>query len=639
MKFKIIKHFLITAFLFLFIAESEAQIIKYNVNFIADSLKEHADAVIRYQQTDIKINNKNSADYYFKEVITILTENGEKFAYAKAYYDNKLTDFVSLSGKVYDNNGILQKTIKKKDIKDISLYSGFFSDNRMKYVGKPALTPPYTIEYEIKLHYNGFMNIETWMPVYSYNLAVEKAELNIMSPVNYFYRIKEQNFSGEKSEKTVKSIIHRTWQIKHIKPVLNEPFNYSLTELVPVIYAAPCDFTLEGFDGNMETWQNFGQWILNLNNGRDALPENTINEITTLVKNISDKKLKAKAIYEYMQNKTRYVSIQLGIGGWQPFEASYTDRNGYGDCKALSYYTQALLKTAGIKSYYAIVNAGGSAKPVMTDFPSLQFNHVILCLPIEKDTIWLECTSQKTPFGYLSDFTDDRNVLLITENGGKLVHTTSYPKNINTQIRKANIKLSCNGQINAEIYTNYNGLQYDNVSDMQDLPDVDKIKKIKERIALPELKLDSFKYENHKNSIPSADEYLKFTVKNYASASSGRIFLKPNLLNQKKYIPQKIEKRKSHIDLRFAYTDIDTLIYSLPENLIPEYIPDSVALKSEFGTFVSKTKLENNKLIYIRKIIMNKGTFPAKKYSDLRKFYKSIVKSDKQTCVFKITEN
>jgi len=639
MKFKIIKYLFISAFLFPFITESKAQIIKYSVDLIADSLKEHADAVIRYQQTDIKINNKKSADYYYKEVITILTENGENFAYAKAPYDNKLRDFVSLSEKIYDKNGILQKTIKKKDIKDISLYSGFFSDNRLKYTEKPALSLPYTIEYEMKLHYNGFMSIETWMPVYSYNLAVEKAELNIISPENYSYRIKENNFFGNKYEETYNSTIHRNWQVSHIKPVSDEPFNYSLTELVPVIYAAPCDFTLEGFEGNMETWQNFGQWIEKLNNERDALPENTINEIKTLVKNISDKKLKAKAIYEYMQNKTRYVSIQLGIGGWQPFEASYTDRNGYGDCKALSYYTQALLKTAGIKSYYAIVNAGNYAKPVITDFPSLQFNHVILCLPIEKDTIWLECTSQKIPFGYLSDFTDDRNVLLITENGGKLVHTTPYPKNINTQIRKANIKLTCDGQIKADIYTNYNGLQYDNVSYMQDLPDVDKIKKIKKRIALPALTLDSFSYENHKNSIPSADEYLKFTVKNYASTSSGRLFLKPNLLNQKKYIPKKLEKRKSHIDLRFAYTDIDTLIYSLPENLSPEYIPDSVALKSEFGTFFSKTKLENNKLIYIRKIIMNKGTFPAKKYSDLRKFYKSIVKSDKQTCVFKITEN
>ena len=65
-----------------------------------------------------------------------------------------------------------------------------------------------------------------------------------------------------------------------------------------------------------------------------------------------------------MQNNTRYISIQLGIGGWRPFEAAYVASKGYGDCKALSNYMYSLLKEAGILSYYTLVKAGAGEEDI-----------------------------------------------------------------------------------------------------------------------------------------------------------------------------------------------------------------------------------------------------------------------------------
>lgn len=610
---------------------------KYSVSLIPDSLKIHADAVIRFSQTDLNIRNNEDATYKIKKIVTILNKSGENHAYITAFYD-KLIKFVSLKGKYYDKDGFLVDVVKKKDIKDISNYEGLYSDNRLKYVEKPALNPPYTVEYEIELQFDGILSFPDWYPVNAYYLAVEKAILNVSSSSDYQYKTKEINFDKKKvSEVNVRNS-KNTWTIENMKPVIHEPYNYSLLNIVPSVLIAPVNFKLEGYEGKTDTWQDFGEWIYKLNKGRDQLPEETVSEIKNLIKDLKDDKEKAKAIYKYMQNKTRYVSIQLGIGGWQPFEASVTDANGYGDCKALAYYTKSLLNIAGIKSYYTIINAGRNASPLVKDFPSPQFNHVILCVPSEKDTVWLECTNQKIPFGYLGDYTDDRNALIITQNGGKLVHTTTYSEEINTQIRTVKIKLSVNGDIEAKIHTEYKGLQYDNVSFLFDLPDVKKEKIIKKRISLPGISIENFEYNYLKDEIPSANENLRINVKNYASVSSGRLFLKPNLLNQKKQIPKRLKNRKSNINLRFPYTDIDTLIYELPNNLIPEYIPDTLEYESEFGNFTAETKVENHKLFYIRKLIMYKGTFPAADYNDLRKFFKLIASSDKQSCVFKFTE-
>src|SRR3546814_15272406 len=82
--------------------------------------------------------------------------------------------------------------------------------------------------------------------------------------------------------------------------------------------------------------------------------------------------------------------------------AEEVDRLSYGDCKGLANYTQALLEVVGIPSVYTEVNAGDHQRSYLPDFASFgQGNHIILCVPLDGDTTWLECTSKETPFGYL----------------------------------------------------------------------------------------------------------------------------------------------------------------------------------------------------------------------------------------------
>jgi len=106
-----------------------------------------------------------------------------------------------------------------------------------------------------------------------------------------------------------------------------------------------------------------------------------------------------------MQAKTHYISVQLGIGGIQPFLASDVDKQNYGDCKALVNYTQALLKAVDIDSYYCIVQSGRAYKvDLLKDFPSMQGNHIILCLPFKNDTTWADCTQPNHPFWLFGRF-------------------------------------------------------------------------------------------------------------------------------------------------------------------------------------------------------------------------------------------
>ena len=407
-------------------------------------------------------------------------------------------------------------------------------------------------------------------------------------------------------------------------------------QVVPNIKAAPVEFEFDGYAGSMKTWETFGQWQVLLNKGRDALPESTKQVVKDLTKNLRTTEEKARAVYEYIQSRTRYVSIQLGIGGFQPFDATVVDNTGYGDCKALSNYAVALLREAGVKAYYTTIAAGENEPDVDADFPSDQLNHIIVSVPTPKDTIWLECTSQTNPFGYLGTFTGDRKALMITENGGKLVHTVRYMSEQNTQIRSAAVNVQVSGDATAKVSTTYAGLQYEtgDLNFYLNKESDEQRKWIQKNTSIPSFDVTAFKMVNNKDRIPSALVSTELNLKRFATVSGKRMFLTPNLMNRSTFLPEKLESRKTNVVTRFGYIDIDTIQYHLPEGIYPEYLPAPVKISSRFGEYEVNYILQQGNLIYVRKLKMNKGEYPAESYNELVEFYRNLNKADNAKMVF-----
>ena len=133
---------------------------------------------------------------------------------------------------------------------------------------------------------------------------------------------------------------------------------------------------------SLTSWADLSRWTYELNAGRAELPPALVAGMQALVQGETDERARIRKVYKFLQANTRYISVQLGLGGWQTFPASSVAANGYGDCKALTNYCQALLGAAGIKAHAALVRAGSDEQDIRTDFPSSQFNHVVLCVPL-----------------------------------------------------------------------------------------------------------------------------------------------------------------------------------------------------------------------------------------------------------------
>lgn len=610
---------------------------QFPVSAIPEALTKNVNAVIRQNNRVFKIMARDRATYSVHVAVTILNEQGKSFATEVVGYD-KLTKVKDINGSVYDGNGKLIKRLKNSEIYDQSAYDGvtLFSDNRLKAIDLRHGSYPYTVEFEYELELKYLFHIPRFLVVTEEKVSVQAASYSLQYPPHL--RPKYKLFGMDKAPEvaTLEGFEHLTWVFSNVMPIREEPHGPGREAFIPQIMAAPSQFEYADYSGSMNTWEEFGKWISTLNKGRDVVPEKTKQEIISMTANVKTVEEKAKIVYQYLQNKTRYVGIQLGIGGFQPFEASVVDETGYGDCKALSNYMVSMLKVIGIPSHYALINAGTYAPELKSDFVSSQFNHAVVAVPNGADTLWLECTSQTKPFGYAGLFTGDRKALLITDTGAKIAHTTRYSADDNIQLCNADVTLHKSGNGTAKVKTIYGGLQYENSSldAVLNNPYDEQKKWVQQNTKIPSFDIIGFSLSNNKNKVPSATVDLDLGLTRFANVSGKRIFVTPNLLNRNNYVPETVTERKSNVVRKIAFTDIDTIRYHLPEEIYPEFLPDPIKIESRFGQYEAKFIVEQGRLIYTRKLKMNKGVFPPSSYQELIDFYRGVSKADNTRMVF-----
>ncbi|WP_375561882.1 DUF3857 domain-containing protein [Bernardetia sp. OM2101] len=613
----------------------------YSVSSIPDSLKgDNAHVVVRKSDTKIEVVSLTKVNYSQTWAYTILDVKANKyFSRLIAYYDD-FSKITKIEGALYDAMGNQIERLKKSDITDWSPDDGMSiaHDNRAKFAEFHPTTYPYTVEFTIEKSYTATFFVPDWHPQISNDVAVQNASFSLTSSVPL--RIKQINIPNQADN--IEKVQTKNWNLKNITAKRKEPFSPDWELQSPNVYVAPTQFEIDGYTGSLNTWEDFGKWGVLLNKDRQTIPEELANQLNELVADAPNDYEKIRRIYKYLQDNTRYVSIQLGIGGWQPFPAEEVAEKKYGDCKALSNFTHAMLKSVGIDSHYAFIRAGSYAPKMMKDFPSNQFNHAILCVPLKEkttqtqnkqDTLWLECTSQTEAFAYQGGFTEDRDALLITPEGGKVVHTTIYTAEDNRIARKANIILAENGSANAEVRTEYGALQERSRKFLVEEGKDEQIKFLYKSIPLNNVEIKESEMIRHKQRIPFVEEKMTLEIKNCAKRTGKRLFIQPNLFTQEETVPEIYGERTQPLILSLDWIDTDTIEFVLPEGFAPEAVPEEENIESQFGSYSTKYIMSEKGLTYIRKMQMKKGEFAKESYAEFVEFLEKVQKADKAKLV------
>lgn len=621
-------------FFLFFCSLVSAQNTNYSVLTIPENLKENANSIIRYQSIDITITSQKSFVENTTKAITVFNSKGINNIDAKEYYgdSNKVN---SIEATIYNAFGMEIKKIKRKDFKDQSVSDGFtISNERILYLDYTPTDYPYTVVYTSENKSSNTAFITGWRPIDDYLESVQKSVFTIHYPSDLGFKYKEYNFTSRAINKIEKEGMI-TFSVENLEAEKQEEYSPSPSKFWPEVKFGLEKFYLEGVEGDAKTWKEYGAWRYNtLLSDTEALPDGTINKIKALVGTETDPIKKAKIIYQYMQDKTRYVSIQLGIGGWKPMPAKDVDRLGYGDCKALSNYTRVLLKTVGVEAFYTVIFGDETKRDFKQDFVGMQGNHIILTLPNKDKNIFLECTSQTLPFGFQGDFTDDRYALKVSPGGGEIIKTDEFNEKKSSQISKGNYSIDLDGNISGEVIIKSNGIQYDNIymlekKSKQDIDDYYKT----HFYWINNLKMNKIKFNNSKDEVEFTED-LQISALGYGKSNSGVMMVPINVFNQNASIPQRYRTRRNPFEISRGYYDEDEIEVTLPEGFKLEAKPDNLELKDKFGTYkMELVVLSPNKLLYKRSFLANKGYYEKEEYENYRKFREQIAKADNSKIV------
>lgn len=609
---------------------------EYSVKNIPEELMQETDLVVRKHTRDYEVINKGEGKQYVVRAITLLNAKAKKYRSLAVGYDD-MRKIESIELKIYDSRGFLVEKYKEKDFDDLASYDGFsvFSDNRLKALSVSYNRYPFTIEYSYEIAYDGLM----FYPSHTFNstsAAVEESTFSISIPHNldFRYNLKNANEPVLKINQLTKKYI---WSFRNLSKIEREPYAPSISEQFIQVDTSPIEFEFGGFTGRMDTWEGLAEFQRKLYSPLDPLPQEKIEFVKQLTSDAESSNEKIQLVYDYLQNNFRYVSVQLGIGGWQPFSPAFVDEIGYGDCKALSYYTKTMLEAIDIKANYTLISAGNPFNPIDPKFPTSNFNHVVLCVPNQGDTVWLECTSQTNPMGYSGYFTGNRKALMITDTDGVVVNTPKYKLKENQQLRVSSAIIQNNGTVSLNVRTKYTGLQFENddLNIVINQSDDDKKEWLYETIDLPGFDIQSYQFYQKRLKIPEATVEVKLTTDKIASKTGSRLIVEGNLLNKFRIVPPKVEDRISDVMLRVPFFDSDSTWFEIPVESEIEYLPAEVHIKTAFGVYKSGYKTIDNKILYYRNLEMNSGRFPPEMYEDFRAFRKEIHEADNQKFIIK----
>jgi len=515
---------------------------------------------------------------------------------------------------VQDLNGVVQQI------------APVYTDYREKHITVPGLRPGDVLECEVTtIFHTALAPGQFWMQ-HDFNQSSivldEKLEIDI--PAGRTVKLKTKPGSDTKIAEENGRRIYR-WETSHLVQEGDKETDKNKKKTKAKVDKVP-DVQITTFG----SWEEVGRWYAGLEKERRLPSKEVRAKAEELTKGLTSDLEKTQALYDFVAKNFRYVSMSLGLARYQPQAAVDVLHNQYGDCKDKNTLLAALLEAEGLHSSTVLIN---SVRKLDPDVPSLsQFNHVITKLPLGREEIWMDTTTEVAPFRLLAYPLRKKQALVIPNSGvPHLEETPADPPVPDQELEEITGKIDKNGRLEATVNYTLRGdaelrqrLVFRHIASAQWQKDVEGINKSL-----------GGEVSNVKVSDPAATREpftISYEVRktNFVDWSKKKLQLKLplahlNLASVSADIDEESEDEESEGSTAetFKLGPPHEHTYRLKLELAAKYtadVPVATAVDRDYGAYQSSYKLTGNLFTAERKLTICQRELPPARADDYRAF-------------------
>ena len=612
---------------------------------------EAAHAVVLLDENQTTVKDTGDMETVYRRVIKILRPEGREHGTMAVNFD-KDTRLAYLKGWSISARGE-EYEVKEKDAIETALFAeSLYSDLRHKLLSLPAVEPGAVVGYEYVQKRRSMVFQDLW--TFQDQIPVRRARYVLRMAPGWEYSTVWLNFPEQPPQTAGPN--EWVWELENLEAVESEPS-------MPTWYALAARLALSFFSSQKAasgkshaSWSDVGAWYSSLVAGRREPSPEIKQKVKELAASAPSELDKIRALATFVQREIRYVAIEIGIGGHQPHPAPEVFANRYGDCKDKATLLSAMLREAGIESYYVLVRTDRGV--VVPQFASvIGFDHVILGIRLPEGVptaglhsmveheklgklLLFDPTDSLTPLGYVAAHIQATQGLVVTEGGGEFLQLPLLAPTLNRLLRSATLNLRPDGNLEGSVQEILWGGHAARLRrSLLAAPANERAGVLEHFLGefLGGLVFQSAQAENLENCASPLILRYKFMAKNYAKTAGELMLVRPRVLGQKARDWLEGKERKHPVEFPSASLETDMFEIALPAGFKVDELPPAVTADCGFVDYKSETKVEGNTLKYQRSTTIKSVHIPKDRLGELKAFYRRVAGDDRNSAVLRRT--